>query len=152
MLMPIPLDRSRWEHIVERSPLVASSMHRPGFTLEQKEDAALENRLAAHAAVPHLVIHTSMTHTIHRVIPAVDDDGSRLEIPSSAWSAVKLVAKEEFGAHVSFHLHPEPGFYHGFRYVPFAHYFIEITLEEELVEAFNARINPLVNAIITRHP
>jgi hypothetical protein len=35
--------------------------------------------------------------------------------------------------------------------VPFAHYSIEVTLDHELVEAFKARINPLVNDIITRH-
>lgn len=92
-----------------------------------------------------------MTNTIRRVIPLVDDDGNRVEIPYTAWADVRLIAEEEFGADISFHLHEEPGFYHGFSYVPFAHYSIEVTLDEERVEAFKARINTLVNDIITRH-
>lgn len=92
-----------------------------------------------------------MTDTIRRVIPVITDDGDRVEIPYFAWADIALVAEEEFDAEISFHLHPEPGAYHGFPYVPFAHYSIEVTLDEERVEAFKERINPLVNEIIERH-
>ncbi|HYC90565.1 MAG TPA: hypothetical protein VEO54_15215 [Thermoanaerobaculia bacterium] len=92
-----------------------------------------------------------MTHTIRRVIPVITDDGDRVEIPYFAWADVAHVAEEEFDAEISFHLHPEPGAYHGFPYVPFAHYSIEVTLDEERVEAFKERINPLVNEIIESH-
>lgn len=109
-------------------------------------------RFVPHALLcPHSVIHTCMTDTIRRVIPTDDDDGNRVEIPYTAWANVRLIAEEEFGADISFHLHEEPGFYHGFPYVPFAHYSIEVTLESELVEPFKARINPLVNETIERH-
>jgi hypothetical protein len=35
--------------------------------------------------------------------------------------------------------------------VPYAHYSVEVELEEELVDAFRDRINPLMNDLIESH-
>jgi len=92
-----------------------------------------------------------MTDTISRVIPLVTDDGLSVEIPYSAWDEIKRVAEDEFDAEISFHLHSEPGSYHGWPYVPFAHYLIEVTLDEALAEQFTDRVNPLINDLIESH-
>jgi hypothetical protein len=109
----------------------------------------------------HALLHTllcpipspsiCMTNSIRRVIPTISDDGDRVEIPYAAWAEIERVAEEEFNAEISFHLHEEPGAYHGFPYVPYAHYSVEVELEEELVDAFRDRINPLMNDLIESH-
>ena len=78
-------------------------------------------------------------------------DGRRVEIPYSAWNEIAGVAKDEFDADISFHKHDEPGSYHGEPFVPFAHYLIDVTLDEDLIEEFIGRIDPLVEDLIESH-
>jgi hypothetical protein len=91
-----------------------------------------------------------MNIIISRAIPKLTDDGV-VEIPISAWAEIRKVASEEFDANVSLHDHTAPGAYHGREFVAVAHYLIEVLIEQELVEAFAERINPLVEDVIARH-
>jgi hypothetical protein len=83
------------------------------------------------------------------VIPAVTDDG-QLAIPPSAWNNIQQVAEEEFSAELSVHFHDGPGAFHGRKFVPFAHYLLEATLDEDQVENFIERIDPLIEDLIER--
>lgn len=91
-----------------------------------------------------------MTSIISRAIPQLTDDGV-VEIPISAWTDVRKVAEEEFDAEINLHDHQAPGAYHGRDFVPVAHYLVEVTLDEELVDAFVERIDPLIEDVIARH-
>lgn len=87
---------------------------------------------------------------ISRPIPKLTDDGV-VEIPISAWADIRQVAEAEFNANVSLHDHDAPGAYHGREFVAVAHYLIEILIDEELVDAFVERIDPLIDDLIARH-
>lgn len=93
---------------------------------------------------------TCMTIIISRAIPKLTDDGV-VEIPISAWADIRDVADEEFNANVSLHDHDAPGAYHGREFVPVAHYLFEVFIEEELVDQFVERIDPLIEDLIARH-
>jgi|GEM_PF-1423352 len=91
-----------------------------------------------------------MTKTISLVIPTVTDDGLPVAIPRSAFDGIGQVAEDEFEAEMGFHLHTGPGSYHGQPFVPFAHYLIEATLDDDLIEAFKERIDPLIDDLVER--
>ena len=91
-----------------------------------------------------------MTVIISRPIPKLTDDGV-VEIPISAWADIRDVANEEFNANVSLHDHDAPGAYHGREPVPVAHYLFEVFIEEELVDPFIERMDPLIEDLIARH-
>ena len=99
---------------------------------------------------PSSITLTCMTDTISRAIPKVSENGV-LELPRSAWAEIEQVADEEFGLAVSVHDHKTPGAFHGRPFVPFAHYLFEVTLEEEVIESFIERIDPLIEALIESH-
>lgn len=87
---------------------------------------------------------------ISRPIPKLAD-AATLDIPCAAWAEIRQIAEEEFNANVSLHDHDAPGAYHGREFVPTAHYLIEVLIEEELVEQFKERIDPLIDELIARH-
>jgi len=91
-----------------------------------------------------------MNIIISRAISKLTDDGI-VEIPISAWADIRQVANEEFDANVSLHDHTAPGAYHGREFVAYAHYLFEVFIEEELVDKFVERINPLIDDLIARH-
>jgi len=90
-----------------------------------------------------------MTSTITLVIPTVTEDGL-LAIPRSAWDDIQQVAEEEFSAELEIHFHDGPGAFHDRPFVPFAHYLIEATLDDDQIEAFTERIDPLIEDLIER--
>ncbi|HKO58892.1 MAG TPA: hypothetical protein VJ276_23700, partial [Thermoanaerobaculia bacterium] len=67
------------------------------------------------------------------------------------WDELRTIAENEFDAEISIHLHPVGGEYHGKPIVPFGHYLVEATLEEELVEQFTARADLVIADLIERH-
>ena len=91
-----------------------------------------------------------MTMTITRTIRKMTDDG-QLTIPPNAWAELRNIAAEEFGATVTLHDHDTPGVFHGRPYVPFAHYLVEVTIDEDAVESFIDRVEPVIDAIIDSH-
>jgi hypothetical protein len=91
-----------------------------------------------------------MNIIISRPIPKLTDDGV-VEIPFSAWADIRQVAEEEFDANVTLHDHDAPGAYHAREYVPAAHYLIEVLIDEELMEQFVDRIDPIINDLIARY-
>ena len=98
------------------------------------------------------VLTPPSTNTIiSRPIPKLSDDGV-VEIPISAWADIRQVAEEEFDANITLHDHDTPGAYHGREYVAAAHYLVEVLINEELVETFVDRINPLIDELIARPP
>jgi hypothetical protein len=78
------------------------------------------------------------------------DDG-QVHIPANAWAELRAIAIEEFGATVTVHDHATAGGYHGRPYVPFAHYLIEVTIDEDAVDSFIERVEPVIEAIIASH-
>jgi hypothetical protein len=88
--------------------------------------------------------------TISRAIPQLTDDGT-VKIPISAMADVRRIAEEEFNAVINFHDHQAPGSYHGREFVPVAHYLVEVMIDEEHVDAFIERVDPLIEDVIARH-
>lgn len=88
--------------------------------------------------------------SMSRAIPKITDDGV-VEIPVSAFAEIKSVASEEFDAIVSIHDHDAPGAYHGNPFVPVPHYLVDVLIDEELVDDFIERIDPLIEDLIARH-
>ena len=91
-----------------------------------------------------------MTTTITRVIAKITDNGE-LDIPANAWAELRTIAAEEFGATVKLHDHDLAGAFHGRPYVPFAHYLVEVTIDEDEVDNFVQRVEPVIDAIIDSH-
>jgi hypothetical protein len=91
-----------------------------------------------------------MTRTISKVIPTVTDDGLPIAIPRSAWNEIQEIAEDEFSAELEVHLHDSPGAFHDNPFVPFAHYLIEATLDDDQIEAFTERVDPLIEDLIER--
>jgi hypothetical protein len=92
-----------------------------------------------------------MNTNMSRIIPAVTEDGLYLDIPRSAWNEIEQVAQEEFSADLTIAFQPTAGRYLGGPEVPFAHYLLAATLDQDVVEAFIARIDPLINDVVERH-
>jgi hypothetical protein len=91
-----------------------------------------------------------MTTTITRIIPKTTDD-AEVNIPASAWAELRKIAAAEFDARLTAHDHDMPGTFHGRPFVPFAHYLIEVTLDEDEAANFIERAEPIIDAIIDSH-
>lgn len=92
-----------------------------------------------------------MTTNLTRIIPAVTEEGLDIDIPRSAWNDIEEIAQTEFGAELLVAFQPMPGQYLGGPAVPFAHYFLETTLDQSMAEAFIARTNPLIKDVVERY-
>jgi hypothetical protein len=92
-----------------------------------------------------------MNTKMSRIIPAVTEDGTPIDIPRSAWNEIEQVVHEEFGTYLAVSYQPIAGMYAGGPEVPFAHYLLAVTLDQNQIEAFIARMDPLINDVVARH-
>ena len=81
-------------------------------------------------------------------IPAVSEDGVKLDIPRSAWNDVEKVATEEFGTSL------DVAFFEGRDGdddTPSGKYVLRAALNDEQFDAFIGRLDPLIRDVIERH-
>lgn len=101
-------------------------------------------------AVSHFITPTCMTITATRTIPQVSGEGTT-EVPYEAFDEVRSIVENESDVRIVIHNHETPGAFHGRDFVPVPHYLLELTGEEDELDAVISRIEPIVEDIIARH-
>jgi hypothetical protein len=88
--------------------------------------------------------------TATRVLPKLSDRGI-LDIPSSAFNAVRLVA-EDMGVALRVHDHQVPGAFHGEDFVPVPHLLLELSAEHafQIARCIDV-IDPQIETIVDAH-
>jgi hypothetical protein len=81
-------------------------------------------------------------------IPAVSEDGVKLDIPRSAWNDVEKVVAEEFGTPLDVAFLVERD---GDDDTPSGKYVLRAALNDEQFDAFIGRLDPLIRDVIERH-
>jgi hypothetical protein len=119
-------------------------------TSSERRVPATDALMTRRSAVSHFITPTCMTITATRTIPQVSGEGTT-EVPYEAFDEVRSIVENESDVRIVIHNHEIPGAFHGRDYVPVPHYLLELTGEEDELDAVVSRIDPIVDDIIKRH-
>lgn len=117
--------------------------------LEREEDAtSLTLRHAWRYGETITQFNNIIMPTLTCEIPAAQENGVELDIPRSAWNDIEKVVNEEFGTSLDVAFMVERD---GDESAPSSKYVLRAALSVEQVDAFIARLDPLINDVIERH-
>ena len=126
-------------------------MERPSLIdihLERKEDATSLTLRNAWRCGETITQFNIIMPTLTCEIPAVQKNGVELDIPRSAWGDIEKFVEEEFGTSLDVAFMVERD---GDESAPSSKYVLRAALSVEQVDAFIARLDPLINDVIERH-
>jgi len=126
-------------------------MERPSFIdihLERKEGATSLTLRHAWRSGETITQFNIIMPIVTCEIPAVSEDGVKLDIPRSAWNDVEKVVAEEFGTPLDVAFLVERD---GDEDTPSGKYVLRAALNDEQFDAFIGRLDPLIRDVIERH-
>ena len=116
--------------------------------LEREEDATSLTLRQAWRCGETITQFNIIMPTLTCEIPAVQKNGVELDIPRSAWNDIEKVVSEEFETTLDVAFLVERD---GDDDTPSSKYVLRAALSVEQVDAFIARLDPLINDVIERH-